>query len=195
MIRRPPRSTLFPYTTLFRSRAVRAHQAGARPVGSTARLARVCLRDRPLARGLAARCRRGPEIPARRDRVRRGVMERLHGARGDGEPLLAALGVSLAGGHRGGGLWAGCPGGACRVLPGPATRLCPRDLLRWDGLWRRARDLARRRARRALRLARRVRPPRGPRLSPGTARVPAARAAPAPAADDPRHGEELVRAR
>src|SRR2546422_2998715 len=34
MIRRPPRSTLFPYTTLFRSRlagAVRADQAEARP--------------------------------------------------------------------------------------------------------------------------------------------------------------------
>src|SRR3712207_7548152 len=28
MIRRPPRSTLFPYTTLFRSRDVVAHQAG-----------------------------------------------------------------------------------------------------------------------------------------------------------------------
>src|SRR5258705_10195141 len=26
MIRRPPRSTLFPYTTLFRSRRVRAHE-------------------------------------------------------------------------------------------------------------------------------------------------------------------------
>src|SRR2546422_5000424 len=33
MIRRPPRSTLFPYTTLFRSLA-RAHEAGdRRPVG------------------------------------------------------------------------------------------------------------------------------------------------------------------
>src|SRR2546422_8478396 len=37
MIRRPPRSTLFPYTTLFRSgrprgdRDVRGHAAGARP--------------------------------------------------------------------------------------------------------------------------------------------------------------------
>src|SRR5256885_6973953 len=29
MIRRPPRSTLFPYTTLFRSRAGRAHPRGA----------------------------------------------------------------------------------------------------------------------------------------------------------------------
>src|SRR5690349_22538498 len=29
MIRRPPRSTLFPYTTLFRSAARRAHRLGA----------------------------------------------------------------------------------------------------------------------------------------------------------------------
>src|SRR3712207_8107403 len=39
MIRRPPRSTLFPYTTLFRSRYVVA--GGARAVGST-------IRDLPL---------------------------------------------------------------------------------------------------------------------------------------------------
>src|SRR2546426_5620768 len=42
MIRRPPRSTLFPYTTLFRSRAapVRngAHRAGARGEGAGHRL-------------------------------------------------------------------------------------------------------------------------------------------------------------
>src|SRR3989475_12973570 len=50
MIRRPPRSTLFPYTTLFRSRA-----AGAR-------LAR--LRDR-VARGGARRRRRRRRGPAR----------------------------------------------------------------------------------------------------------------------------------
>src|SRR2546425_2588900 len=31
MIRRPPRSTLFPYTTLFRSPALRAWHAGANP--------------------------------------------------------------------------------------------------------------------------------------------------------------------
>src|SRR5256885_6187491 len=30
MIRRPPRSTLFPYTTLFRSRGTAPHRAGAR---------------------------------------------------------------------------------------------------------------------------------------------------------------------
>src|SRR3989454_5364087 len=33
MIRRPPRSTLFPYTTLFRSRAGRSRGAAARPRG------------------------------------------------------------------------------------------------------------------------------------------------------------------
>src|SRR2546426_4969084 len=33
MIRRPPRSTLFPYTTLFRSRRVRADAVGSRPRG------------------------------------------------------------------------------------------------------------------------------------------------------------------
>src|SRR3712207_7526268 len=31
MIRRPPRSTLFPYTTLFRSRAVQRYLSGIRP--------------------------------------------------------------------------------------------------------------------------------------------------------------------
>src|SRR2546422_6352861 len=37
MIRRPPRSTLFPYTTLFRSRPHRAAQAGIRASGAAAR--------------------------------------------------------------------------------------------------------------------------------------------------------------
>src|SRR3712207_7254456 len=32
MIRRPPRSTLFPYTTLFRSRRFRAQWSGLRPL-------------------------------------------------------------------------------------------------------------------------------------------------------------------
>src|SRR5437588_5538242 len=38
MIRRPPRSTLFPYTTLFRSR-LGEHAAGNRHVGSPVQLA------------------------------------------------------------------------------------------------------------------------------------------------------------
>src|SRR6266704_793904 len=47
MIRRPPRSTLFPYTTLFRSRARRCTQ-NARP--ETARRARRGCRDRKSTR-------------------------------------------------------------------------------------------------------------------------------------------------
>src|SRR3712207_7971205 len=51
MIRRPPRSTLFPYTTLFRSRAdaladlvdVRGGRFGSQQA------ARLCLRGRPVA--------------------------------------------------------------------------------------------------------------------------------------------------
>src|SRR2546430_8973851 len=49
MIRRPPRSTLFPYTTLFRSLLVRRFAFGARP---TAR------RAHPRALRRAARARR-----------------------------------------------------------------------------------------------------------------------------------------
>src|SRR3712207_7061878 len=40
MIRRPPRSTLFPYTTLFRSEGVGAVEVGVRRVGQVGRRAR-----------------------------------------------------------------------------------------------------------------------------------------------------------
>src|SRR2546422_2060199 len=91
MIRRPPRSTLFPYTTLFRSRArlrVRAAvQAPDRPGGATrgpgpphrvgggsvdelgavqrAQLPRRRPAHRPVARGEGARQGAGPVPPAR----------------------------------------------------------------------------------------------------------------------------------
>src|SRR2546422_7687075 len=51
MIRRPPRSTLFPYTTLFRSRRVGARQARPRPAGQ------VEDREHPVAAALPARLR------------------------------------------------------------------------------------------------------------------------------------------
>src|SRR3712207_8212225 len=38
MIRRPPRSTLFPYTTLFRSRNIVGHRSGRLEDGKTAAL-------------------------------------------------------------------------------------------------------------------------------------------------------------
>src|SRR3712207_6964756 len=73
MIRRPPRSTLFPYTTLFRSRAAAVLRAG--PHGG-------------------ARHRRGPGLPARAAAGvrRRGGRRGGRGLRGDrprGQPRLA----------------------------------------------------------------------------------------------------------
>src|SRR5260221_10783192 len=71
MIRRPPRSTLFPYTTLFRSRPQRED-----PRHRRRRLHRLDLRaaDRQRARGAGARqahlCR-PPREPARGHRSRR----------------------------------------------------------------------------------------------------------------------------
>src|SRR3712207_8485814 len=54
MIRRPPRSTLFPYTTLFRSRRGR-RRARSRAAGPRGSLARA-----PGDRGAAAAVRHGP---------------------------------------------------------------------------------------------------------------------------------------
>src|SRR2546425_4904700 len=54
MIRRPPRSTLFPYTTLFRSRAKSG--SGVRGVGSTSSTA--------IARSSAATAATAPPAPA-----------------------------------------------------------------------------------------------------------------------------------
>src|SRR2546429_2602534 len=51
MIRRPPRSTLFPYTTLFRSQAVRrAHVPGGGRDRGRRRVARRLVRDRKSTR-------------------------------------------------------------------------------------------------------------------------------------------------
>src|SRR2546421_4734670 len=49
MIRRPPRSTLFPYTTLFRSR--RAHGTDTSPVRSVASFSKTIPRSEPTAWG------------------------------------------------------------------------------------------------------------------------------------------------
>src|SRR3989475_2051273 len=62
MIRRPPRSTLFPYTTLFRSR-VRGRGAGAAQ-----------RRGEPPARAVGARC--APGTDRRAGRVRRSTGRR-----------------------------------------------------------------------------------------------------------------------
>src|SRR5258706_3518724 len=59
MIRRPPRSTLFPYTTLFRSLRVKPAAAGRRPRRARPRALRPVLGVLRLARG------RPPLQPAR----------------------------------------------------------------------------------------------------------------------------------
>src|SRR3712207_9157973 len=72
MIRRPPRSTLFPYTTLFRSRSPRARRRAGRRAPPAARAAR-----RARRRSLRARDR---EVRPR-DRLPRAVDRRV--ANGD----------------------------------------------------------------------------------------------------------------
>src|SRR3712207_7513643 len=54
MIRRPPRSTLFPYTTLFRSRAGQAARVAARALSQRGPVARLPVREL-LPRGRADR--------------------------------------------------------------------------------------------------------------------------------------------
>src|SRR5690349_23905232 len=84
MLRRPPRSTLFPYTTLFRSRERRAVVDGSRR-GGDARGRRSRL-DRPIRRAssslqLATVCGRRSEehtseLQSRRDLVCRLLLEK-----------------------------------------------------------------------------------------------------------------------
>src|SRR2546425_5159924 len=62
MIRRPPRSTLFPYTTLFRSVRVDKPQAGSRPAAHQRRGERLTARDgNPQIRKLLAGEQRSEE--------------------------------------------------------------------------------------------------------------------------------------
>src|SRR5256886_2151142 len=75
MIRRPPRSTLFPYTTLFRSRAPR-HQAPPR----SGRAVHRCRARRPGGGG-ARRGEGARGVPARRGRRRRDPARRTGGDR------------------------------------------------------------------------------------------------------------------
>src|SRR2546422_1732496 len=79
MIRRPPRSTLFPYTTLFRSVHVHASSAGAFNAPATsADFLVTCCHDRcgrrAGARGTVAR---GPR-PARSEEHTSELQSRLH---------------------------------------------------------------------------------------------------------------------
>src|SRR2546422_1348116 len=58
MIRRPPRSTLFPYTTLFRSNLLPLHPGGAPDLTPSARAQMLAFERRLKARGVIAVLRR-----------------------------------------------------------------------------------------------------------------------------------------
>src|SRR3712207_7565537 len=75
MIRRPPRSTLFPYTTLFRSEAATPHRGG---VGGTPSVAAAGRTDRRCRHRNPRRAARGGAC-ARRRRLGR----RVHDARSE----------------------------------------------------------------------------------------------------------------
>src|SRR5260370_4455637 len=69
MIRRPPRSTLFPYTTLFRSKA---------PICCTGVVAAACTQGKRTQHGKPRREIRDDQLDAREGPARRaGVAERL----------------------------------------------------------------------------------------------------------------------
>src|SRR2546430_17091753 len=92
MIRRPPRSTLFPYTTLFRSRSRRDHgsrsSAGRVSVGSRAsRRTRAKLRDR-----LVRRSSLGAGVGTDRNRKR---IEKNGRASGRGKREISGVSVAL----------------------------------------------------------------------------------------------------
>src|SRR3989441_8056062 len=113
MIRRPPRSTLFPYTTLFRSRVqggVRAGlpQAAAQPAGAA---------PRPRGPGAGGRLRQGDRPAGARSQAPRAVHRGDERGAGDGAAAALALagraehgryarrGGGGAGGGRGGARW------------------------------------------------------------------------------------------
>src|SRR2546429_6414065 len=72
MIRRPPRSTLFPYTTLFRSRGRRLHQR--------AQIRRAHAREERLSREARGRRTgsRGTRVTARSEEHTSELQSRLH---------------------------------------------------------------------------------------------------------------------
>src|SRR5690349_24263546 len=80
MIRRPPRSTLFPYTTLFRSRRRNGCGCGApdsREPGWAARTPRTTIRGSPSAAPPSSRSEEHTsELQSRRDLVCRLLLEK-----------------------------------------------------------------------------------------------------------------------
>src|SRR2546422_8568334 len=93
MIRRPPRSTLFPYTTLFRSRAEAGHEIGPRERHR---------RGRSGGQGLTGRGRRGAgrseehtsELQSRLHLVCRLLLEKKKKKENDKESMKATMRIA-----------------------------------------------------------------------------------------------------
>src|SRR5256886_14247124 len=108
MIRRPPRSTLFPYTTLFRSRGACRADAAARRGGRTPR------------RGAAGH---GTARTADRPTARPPVSLAARGAPGSVGPMSDVVAITaIAAGGGGGGRLAG-GGGVVVARPPPGERV------------------------------------------------------------------------
>src|SRR5256885_12998396 len=86
MIRRPPRSTLFPYTTLFRSPAERVAGAGVDERLEDALVAEAQVDPVAQVDERAVRPPRGPPGENRLDRARADVLDR---AEAEAEPAVA----------------------------------------------------------------------------------------------------------
>src|SRR2546430_16627970 len=110
MIRRPPRSTLFPYTTLFRSLASPPDGHVPGPTVATARVRRASPADPGL---------RPPALLRAQLRIRVDVGDRARGRRGAGSasPLLRVQARPVPGG---GGVDYAPPGRPCAVGCGGA---------------------------------------------------------------------------
>src|SRR2546426_6817687 len=80
MIRRPPRSTLFPYTTLFRSERAAVQQVGERPDGGEAVVERVQHRSEEHTSELQSPCNLVCRLLLEKKKKRRGSRQtpRLH---------------------------------------------------------------------------------------------------------------------
>src|SRR5690349_23730465 len=77
MMRRPPRSTLFPYTTLFRSARVRAPPGVPCPPGGSPRTSQAGRMGLPRRRGRPIRSEEHTsELQSRRDLVCRLLLEK-----------------------------------------------------------------------------------------------------------------------
>src|SRR5260370_4071276 len=101
MIRRPPRSTLFPYTTLFRSAAVAAeHHIGARVAGQDVRRAEVLRRQHAVDHLVTAHHPTPPPLDSRNPAFARDADHHIRAAAAEHQAVLATASPGVASARR-----------------------------------------------------------------------------------------------